>query len=140
MNISRVPTWATPGTVAARVCIWCFVIYSLWQGVGIIVGGAGRWSGPAYTYLLKVPYAPESWGWAIIFLGMLLGAASLTESWWLKAAALVGMVTWSLGFSVGAQLATVEVATAGTTGGPVYLLVACIAATLIAPDEARKAV
>lgn len=104
------------------------------------MGGAIRWGGPAYTYLRDTPGAPASWGWALALLGGLLGAASLGANWWLKLVALVGVSTWSLGFAMGAQYATATVPTAGTTGGPVYLLVAVLTAILIVPDEARKAV
>jgi len=132
------PKWTTPGTVAARTTIWAFVVYSLVQGAGIILGGDIRWTGPAYTLLREVPGAPESWGWALAILGLALGAASLVKSWWLKLFALGGISTWSLGFSVGAYGATTAVETAGTTGGPAYLLIAVVAAILIVPDEARK--
>ena len=104
------------------------------------MGGAIRWGGPAYTYLRDAPGAPASWGWTLVILGGLLGAASLSNSWWMKFVALVGVSTWSLGFAMGAQYATATVPTAGTTGGPVYLLVAVLTAILIVPDESRQAV
>lgn len=134
------PKWATPGTVAARATIWTFVIYALWQGAGIVLGGEARWSGPSFTYLRETPGAPASWGWALIGLGLLLGYASLSLSWWLKLFALGGISVWSLGFASGAQYAMSTVETAGTTGGPSYLLIAILAAIVILPDEARKAV
>lgn len=133
-----VPRWTTPGTVAARGSIWAFVIYSLVQGAGIVIGGAIRWSGPSYTYLRETYGAPASWGWALVLLGLMLGMASLCRMWWLKLAALVGIATWALCFSVGAHIATAVVPTAGTTGGPVYLLTAVLAAILVVPDESRK--
>lgn len=139
-TVTLTPKWATPGTVAARATIWTFVIYALWQGAGIVLGGEARWSGPSFTYLRDTPGAPASWGWALVCLGLLLGCASLCTSWWLKCFALAGMSVWSLGFASGAQYATTTVDTAATTGGPAYLLIAIIAAILILPDEARKAV
>jgi hypothetical protein len=139
-KVTSTPKWATPGTVAARATIWAFVIYSLWQGAGIVVGGAERWSSPSFTYLREAPGAPASWGWALIVMGLLLGWASLARAWWIKCVALCGISTWSVGFASGAQYATTTVETAATTGGPVYLLVAIVAAILILPDEARKAV
>lgn len=137
---TRTPKWATPGTVSARAGIWAFVVYSLVQGAGIVIGGAIRWTGPAYTYLRDTPGAPASWGWVLAFLGLALGLASLNKMWWVKAASLAGIATWSLGFAYGAQYATAHVHTAGTTGGPVYILVAIMAAVLVLPDEARKAI
>jgi hypothetical protein len=114
--------------------------YCLWQGAGIIIGGAVRWSGPAYTFLRQAPGAPASWGWAIITGGLLLGTASLITNWWLKLIALVSIVSWSLGFAYGAQYATLTVPIAGTTGGPIYVAFAFLAAILVLPDEARKAI
>lgn len=136
-NRGNAPTWAGPNTVAARATIWAIVGYCLLQGVGIVIGGAGRWSGPAFTYLRTTAGAPESWGWAIIVLGIILGLASLFKNWWLKCVALTGIATWSLGFAVGAWWATANVDSAATTGGPVYLLVTILAAIVILPDEAR---
>ena len=133
------PKWTTPATVSGRFAIWVFVAYSLWQGSGIVVGGPERWAGAGYTVLREVPGAPASWGWALILFGLLLGMASLMTAWRLKFLALAGISIWSLGFSVGAQYATNTVATAGTTGGPVYFLVCILAAGLIPYDEARKA-
>lgn len=134
----KVPSWATVGTLPARASIWAFVIYSLYQGCGIVLGGEIRWGGPGYTFLRATPGAPESWGWALCILGVTLAAASAAENWYLKAVALVGIASWSFGFAIGAHLATFNVATAGTTGGPVYLLTMFLAAILILPDEARK--
>lgn len=139
-RVTRTPSWTTPATVAARASIWAFVIYCLVQGAGIVIGGAIRWSGPGYTYLRDTPGAPASWGWALVLLGLALGLASLNTLWWAKAIALTGIVTWSLGFAYGAQYATTHVVTAGTTGGPVYILTAILAAILVLPDEARRAV
>ena len=134
------PKWTTPTTISARFAIWSFVIYSLWQGSGILVGGSERWVGPAYTKLREVPGAPASWGWALITLGLMLGTASLLNLWRLKLVALVGISTWSFGFAFGAQYATSTVETAGTTGGPVYLLVCILSAVLIPYDESRQVV
>lgn len=136
---SRAPAWATPGTVPSRASIWAFAVYAVYQGCGIVIGGMDRWGGPAYTFLRQAPGAPDSWGWAIAIAGITLMAASAIRSWWLKLFALVGISTWSFGFAVGAQLATVNVPTAGTTGGPVYMLTVILAAILVLPDESRKA-
>lgn len=136
----RTPKWTTPGTVSARATIWAFIVYCLVQGAGIVAGGEIRWSSPAFTYLRQTPYAPESWGWALILFGLVLGVASLTRNWWLKVAALTGIVSWSLAFASGAQYAAAVLPTAGTTGGPVYILVAVVASILVLPDEARKAI
>lgn len=134
----KVPSWATVGTLPAKASIWAFVLYSLYQGCGIVLGGDVRWGGPAYTFLRGAPGAPESWGWALCVLGITLAAASAMENWWLKLVALVGIASWSFGFAIGAHLATFNVDNAGTTGGPAYLLITFLAAGLILPDEARK--
>ena len=128
-----------PATVPARFSIWAFVVYSLIQGAGIVIGGTVRWSAPSFTYLRDAPGAPASWGWALMAFGMALGLASLLPSWWLKAASLLCIVIWSLLFASGAQYAASTIPTAATTGAPVYTLVALLAAILVAPDEARKA-
>lgn len=45
------------------------LVFAAIYGLITIVGGAARWSSPAYEVALQVPGAPESWG------AVLLGAA-----------------------------------------------------------------
>ena len=53
--------------------------YGIVQGLGILVGGKRRWYGPSYSAALNVPGAPQSWGFAILLLGLLLLIATYTN-------------------------------------------------------------
>ena len=99
------------------------------------IGGHERFSAPSFAVLKEFPGAPYSWGIVIAAAGILLLAASLGRHWRLKAAALVAISVWSSMFASGAWAAMAVVPTAGTTGGPIYLLVAFWSVLLVSVDE-----
>ena len=126
-----------PAYVVARLTIWLYAVYAVVQGVGICVGGPGRWSDASYARLLAVPGGPYVWGAVLTVLGLLLGWASWRQHWGWKLAALVGIVVWSMAFALGGLAALLTDPHAGTTIVPAYLLHAAVAASLIMIDESR---
>lgn len=47
------------------------IIFGVLLGIITVVSNARRWSAPAYQVALEVPGAPESWGWTLLFLGLI---------------------------------------------------------------------
>lgn len=127
-----------PSTPLSRATIWTAGGYAIWQGVGILIGGAHRWTGPAYSVVLQAPGAPPSWGWASLILGLVIFAGSFGHLWRVKAVGLLGLSGWSMAFATGAQAATMTVATAGTTGGPAYAYIAISTAILVWVEETGR--
>jgi hypothetical protein len=57
----------------ARLTALALLVFGTAYGAITIVGGAARWSSPAYEVALQVPGAPESWG-AVLLGSALMGA------------------------------------------------------------------
>lgn len=125
-------------TILARISIWVFGGYAIVQGAGILSGGGHRWDGPAYVVLKLAPGGHAFWAFLIIAFGVVTLVGSLTRVWWLKAVGLGGVVAWSFCFAFGTFAAMFGSPIAGTTGGPVYLKDALMAAVLILVDEDRR--
>ncbi|MGW4718246.1 hypothetical protein [Nocardia sp. NPDC004260] len=75
------------------------LLFAAVYGVITIVGGAGRWSSPAYEVALQVPGAPESWGAALLGCSVmgLLGFA--TRILPVVAVGFGGCAAWSTAFA-----------------------------------------
>lgn len=138
MNLAPKPQLVrVPATILSRVAIWLFGLYGIGQGVGICVGGIGRWSSPGYSIIAKLPGSPYSWGAPLILFGLVVLAGSFRLVFWVKLVGLCGMIAWALAFSSLAFTATFANSLAGTTGGPSYLLIALLALPLCFYDEGR---
>jgi hypothetical protein len=122
-------------TILSRMSIWIYGLYAVGQGVGIIAGGPGRWSSPAYAVVKQIPGGPNTWGIILILAGVITIIGSVTREWLIKTVGLVTIILWSLCFSFGAFAAWFQSSTAGTTGGPVYLKDALMAIVLLLVDE-----
>lgn len=120
---------------AARLTIWAFALYAVWQGAGIIDGGPQRWGSASFAVLRQAPHPTVTWGSLLILFGLVVFAASLMHRWWLKLAGLVGIAAWSLLFSAGAFRAAALSETVANTGGKTYALIAAVALILISIDE-----
>jgi uncharacterized membrane protein YgdD (TMEM256/DUF423 family) len=131
----NVPTiWATP---LARMTIWAFGGYALWQGAGIIAGGPERWAGPSFAVLRRIPEATLVWGSLLVACGALILLGSLLRRWWIKAIGLAGLAVWSGTFAAGALQAARDSHMVANTGGKTYCLIALVAILLIFIDERR---
>lgn len=125
-------------TILARMTIWVLGGYAVAQGIGILVGGAGRWHGPTYRVLVQAPGGHAFWAVGIIIFGMVTLSGSLARSWWLKAVGLAGIAGWSICFSFGVLTAILGSPEGGTTGVAVYFKDALVAIILILVDEDRR--
>lgn len=121
-------------TLPAQWTIRAFGIYAVAQGTGVCFGGIGRWASPAYEVVKRMPLSPYGWGAALVLFGVMILIGSVAGKWWTKAVGLFGLSVWSFVFAAGTFTATLT-AHAGTTGGPVYLLVSVVAAILITIKE-----
>jgi len=99
-------------------------------GLVIIVGGAIRWTGPAYADALTYPYAPASWGITLCTIGMVGLAGSLFRRLRVVAISLGVLAVWCLFFALSFYTVARTNPTAGTTGIPIYLGVAVNALVL----------
>jgi hypothetical protein len=125
-------------TILARLTIWVVGVYAIVQGAGIIWGGRDRWSSPSYAVALHMPYAPTSWGVALILAGLLTLVGSLARRWRVKAAGLVAIAIWSWFFGRATFAAALQSPLAGTTGPIVYWKDALVVGILIMVDERRR--
>lgn len=127
-----------PATPMGRLTIWAIAIYSLVQGAGITIGGAVRWTSPAYSIVRSLPGAPASWGVALFAGGIIIMVGSALHRFHVKAFGLTLVAIWSFCFAVGAQWATWIIPTAGTTGGPAYFLHFVAALAVLFIDETKR--
>lgn len=127
------------GTITAWLAIWAFVVYAVWQGVGIMLGGPERWNSPGFATLRLAPNPTIFWGTWLVSFGLLVGLGSLLRFFWLKAVGLIGIATWSILFAFGGLVAAATVPTASNTGGKTYVLIAAVAVILTFIDERRHA-
>jgi hypothetical protein len=125
-----------PSNPLSRAHIWAAAGYAIWQGVGIVLGGDIRWTGPTYTIVREAPGGPYAWGAASIALGVMILIGSMLRHWRVKAVGLLGLSGWSLAFSYGFGAAILADPTAGTTGAAAYAYICVSTAILVWVDEA----
>lgn len=124
-----------PATTLSRRTIRGAGYYAIIQGVGILIGGPGRWTSPTYALLRGVPGAPASWAGVAIGLGAVILVGSYTRRWIIKSSAMFLLCVWHVCFATGALVAAFQFPGAGTTATPIYYLVAYWTAALIWVDE-----
>ena len=115
-------------------------MYGIIQGVGMIAGGEQRLGGPAYLMMREVPHTALTWGLWVTIAGTLILTSSISAAWWhgafwMKAIGLLMLSAWCTAFAVSASAATVTIKTAGSTGGPTYLLIAFTSFIVVVIDE-----
>lgn len=124
-------------TILAKLTIVGVGVYSVIQGIGIIVGGPARFGAPTYANLRLVPVEPAYlWGSLVLIFGALILAGSLFMWWWVKLVGLVGLALWLLLLANGAW-DSLRIPTTGTTAAPTYLLVAYLCLVLVFVKERR---
>jgi len=104
--------------------------FALVQGASIIVGGPGRWRGPAFALALTAPGAPASWGVALLLCGgVALGctfANAHTGTFW----SMLALGTWALFFAVSFAVTAMRNPHAATTGVWAYFTFSIASCTL----------
>lgn len=124
-------------SIAARITIWVWAAYAIWQGIWIIDGGIERWGSPSFDVLRSVPDPTLFWGLILVVLGVTIFAASVLRLFWVKAVGCIGLAVWSICFASGAIAATKHNPQASSTGGPTYIAVAAAVLVLVFIDERR---
>lgn len=135
-----------PATILARLTIWMWGAYAIWQGQGIIWDGPERFSGPSFAVLREAPYPTLVWGWSLTVSGALMLLGSILQSlrkdmragFILKGVGCVGVAVWSVVLAVGALQARALPGTPGT-GGRTYIAVAIAVLILVLVDERKRA-
>lgn len=125
-------------SIAARLTIWIWAGYAIWQGMWIVAGGIERWQSPSFAVLRQVPNHPSLfWGILLVTFGTALGVASLLRLFWVKAFACIGIAIWSICFASGALVAAHHNPNMASTGGPTYIAIAVSVLVLVFVDERR---
>lgn len=57
---------------AADIIGWVLAVFAVLVGLLILLGGPERWQAAAYKTAMELPGAPATWGWIILFAGVLL--------------------------------------------------------------------
>lgn len=138
-----------PSTILARMTIWVWGAYSIWQGWGIIADGQARFSDPIYAALNRTPEPTHTWGTVLIVSGALMLLGSVLQSmvggvrrklvgFILKAAGCFGLAVWCVTFAIGSWLAR-DIPTSSGTAARTYATIAVSVLILVFIDE-RKAV
>jgi hypothetical protein len=104
--------------------------FGVLQGLGIILGGPGRWGSPSLRVAMMVPYAPASWGVAIAILGVLAIAGTFLARHRLTSLAMFGMSAWCLFFAIGLLVTVLREPKVSTTGVPTYFALAIVCCCL----------
>jgi hypothetical protein len=137
-----------PSTILARLTIWVWGAYAIWQGLGIVIDGPVRFASPAFTLLRAVPYPTLVWGWSLTVSGVLLLAGSLMQpsrrprmqfvGLFLKGAGCIGIGIWSVIIAIGAFNARQDSSTYPGTVGRTYIAVAVSVLILMFIDERKQ--
>lgn len=113
------------------------LLFGAVYGLITIVGGAGRWSSPAYEVALQVPGAPESWGAALLgvsTLGLLGFAARILP---LVAVGVGGCAVWSTAFAFSIGMVAARNPGVGWGGVATWSFVALLYAACTAAGAGR---
>lgn len=129
---------ATASKILVQMLARALALYGVVQGVGILLGGSGRWDGvPALELALAVPGAPPTWGVVILVLGVacMVGTyRSVRVTKW----ACYGIGGWGVFFALSLIPVVLTEPHAATTGPPVYFLQAFVATAIgVAYRQAR---
>lgn len=65
---------------AADIIGWVLAVFAVLVGLLILLGGPERWQAAAYKTAMELPGAPATWGWIILFAGVLLTFGNLVVS------------------------------------------------------------
>lgn len=110
------------------------------QGLLILLANPARWGAPSFTIIRQLPGAPYTWGIWAATAGTLIAVGLACRLWIAKAVGLVALGIWAGVFGVGALVATIQIRTVPTTGGPTYLALSVLIFGLVhyrSPDERR---
>lgn len=116
-------------------------LYAIWQGWGIIDGGAERFGGLSLAVLRRVvTFAPpwDFWGWLLTLSGALILAGLVLRVWLVKVAGLLGVGIWAGCFAYGAYLAYLADPKSPGTGYKTYTLFAVVAGIFMIANETRR--
>lgn len=127
----RIAQWTVQS--AARL----LATFAVVQGVAILIGGAIRWSAPAFRVALQLPGAPASWGLALLLSGALALAGSLLRGRRTTVVGMYAIAVWC-GFFALAFLGAYGDPHASTTGVSAYGALMVLSILLASAYRASK--
>lgn len=123
-----------------QVVARALALYAIVQGVGIVVGGARRWSGRSYDLALYLPGAPPSLGATLAVAGVIALVGSLAGR---RTPVVVGMWVagvWSIFLAASFGVASWRDALASTTGLWMYMVMGVTQLTMAVAYSRSKAI
>jgi hypothetical protein len=137
-----------PASILARLTIWVWGSYAVWQGLGIWIEGPARFGGPSFATLREAPNPTMTWGLSLTVSGLLMIGGSVLQSTRsyraqtvgliLKNVGCLGVAFWSVVFAIGALNARQENPTVPGTGGRTYIAIAVTVLILAFVDERKR--
>lgn len=141
MSHTHLPDWAreiiayrVPATNLSLAISYIAGVYGIWQGTTIIVSERIRFQNPVYH--IMDGHAPY-WGIVVLLCGAAVLHGLLRRKFLIKALGLLGLSAWHAIFAIASLRATLTIAEAASTPGPVYTFVAVTLAVLVWMDEKR---
>lgn len=103
-------------------------LFAVALGAAIVLGRREAWSGAEYTAALYVPGAPESWGWLLLVLGIvvLVGKLAFNRSSAVLLVGLGGCGIWHVSMMVTFVISASTVPDVGTTQCIIHLFIAVL--------------
>lgn len=119
------PTGGPPEGSANKMLLvttWALSLWAVYYGLVTILGGAARWSSPAYETALQVPGAPESWGIVLLLAGITSIIGWLAKNRILLIAGNGLAFFWTFGFAISLLITLAQSPTVGFGGFGTYLM------------------
>lgn len=106
--------------IASKLLSKVVSLYTLLIGTSIVIGGEERFAAPGFRSAMKLPWAPESWGWWCIACGLVM-AIGVVRRWpRVIAVGVFGMAVWSVFFALSFLISSINYSEANSTGMWVY--------------------
>jgi hypothetical protein len=142
----RVPL--IPASILARMTIWLWGFYSIWQGAGILIDGQERFNDPVYAALNRTPEPTLTWGISLVVAGACILTGSIMQTvkgneqrrlagFILKGFGCVCLAVWCVTFAIGGLLAR-DIPSSPGTVARTYISIAVAVLLVLFIDE-RKA-
>lgn len=134
----------------SRLSGFVMASYGIFQGAIILIGGDNRFSQIGYITAMRVPGAPDTWGWILGVSGIVAWFGIKNRMYCLASAGMFGGGAWSFAFGGAFLISSVQYPNANLTAmvtygkdGVLFILMAIVlrvlAHTKTKPEEPTDA-